>query len=176
MEGLADAPSVGTLVQLSRGEAMKSLVVYFSQFGHTQKIAEAIAEALGSEGPVGVISTNQLNASDLKGVDLVVMGSPTHRMNLPEAVRPVLESLPRRILGGRPVAAFDTSYKMSRWLAPFTAARKLASRLRKLGGKGVVPPETFHVEGREGPLYEGEIERARVWAASVLEQLEGRNH
>jgi flavodoxin len=153
---------------------MRSLVVYFSKFGNTQKIAEAIAETLGSAGPVRVISTNQLNASDLEGVDLVVMGSPTHRMNLPEAVRPVFESLPRRILRGTPVAAFDTSYKMSRWLAPFTAARKLTSRLRKLGGKRLVPPETFHVEGREGPLYEGEIERARTWAASILEQLEWR--
>jgi hypothetical protein len=72
------------------------------------------------------------------------------------------------------VAAFDTSYKMSRWLAPFTAARKLAARLRKLGGKRVVPPETFHVEGREGPLYEGEIERARRWAALILERLAER--
>ena len=153
---------------------MKSLVVYFSKFGNTQKIAEVIADALGSAGPVRVINTSQLNTSDLVGVELVVMGSPTHRMNLPEAVRPVFESLPRRILRGTPVATFDTSYKMSRWLRPFTAARKLASRLRKLGGKRVVPPETFHVEGREGPLYDGEIERARMWAASILAQLEGR--
>ena len=153
---------------------MKSLVVYFSKFGNTQKIAEVIAEELGSAGPVRLISTNQLNTSDLEEVDLVVMGSPTHRMNLPEEVRPVFGSLPRRILRDMPVAAFDTSYKMSRWLTPFTAARKLASRLRKLGGKRVVPPETFHVEGREGPLYEGEIERARMWAASILEQLERR--
>ncbi len=29
------------------------------------------------------------------------MGSPTHRMNLPEAVRPVLEALPRRALKGK---------------------------------------------------------------------------
>jgi hypothetical protein len=95
-------------------------------------------------------------------------------MNLPQAVRPVFESLPRRVLRGTPVAAFDTSYKMSRWLAPFTAAHKLAPRLRKLGGKRVVPPETFHVVGRDGPLYEGEIERARTWAASILQRVEAR--
>jgi hypothetical protein len=35
-----------------------------------------------------------------------------------------------------------------------------------------VPPETFHVEGKEGPLYAGEIERAQAWAAMILEQLE----
>lgn len=153
---------------------MKSLVVYFSKFGNTQKVAEAIAETLGSAGPARVISIDQLRVSDLQEVDLVVMGSPTHRMNLPQAVRPVFERLPRRILRGTPVAAFDTSYKMSRWLALFTAAHKLAPRLRKLGGKRVVPPETFHVVGKEGPLYEGEIERARTWAASILQRVEAR--
>ena len=155
---------------------MNSLVVYFSKFGNTQKIAEAIAETLGSAGPVRVISTDQLSVSDLEGVDMVVMGSPTHRMNLPEAVRAAFETLPRRILRGTPVAAFDTSYKMSRWLAPFTAARKLAHRLRRLGGKRVVPPETFYVVEREGPLYEGEIERARTWAALILKRLEVPAH
>jgi hypothetical protein len=121
-----------------------------------------------------VISTGQLGASDLRDIELIIMGSPTHRMNLPEAVRPVFESLPRRVLPGTPGAVFDTSYRMSRWLAPFTAARKLASRLRRLGGKRIVPPETFHVEGREGPLCEGEIERAKAWAISILRKLEER--
>ena len=115
-----------------------------------------------------IVMGDRLTVSDLDGVDLVVMGSPTHRMNLPEAVRPVFEALPRRVLRGAPVAAFDTSYKMSAWLARFTAAPKLAQKLRKLGGKRVVPPETFHVVEREGPLYDGEIERAKAWAEVIL--------
>jgi flavodoxin len=147
---------------------MNALVVYFSKFGNTKKVAEAIAETLDSEGTVGVISADQLTASHFQEVNLVVMGSPTHRMNLPEAVRPVFETLPKRILRGTPVAAFDTSYKMSPLLAHFTAAKKLAKKLRRLGGKRLVRPETFHVVGREGPLYDGEIERAREWAGSIL--------
>ena len=151
---------------------MKSLIVYFSRYGNTQKIAEAMAGRLGSAGPVHVIGVDQLTAPDLTGADLVVAGTPTHRMNLPEAVRPVFETLPRRILRGTPVAAFDTSYKMSAWLARFTAARRLLSKFRKLGGKRVLPPETFHVMEKEGPLYDGEIERAREWASLILERIE----
>lgn len=150
---------------------MNALIVYFSKFGNTQKIAEAIAERLRSEGSVRVMRMDQLTTSDFNEIGLVVMGSPTHRMNLPEAVRPVFETLPRRILRGTPVAAFDTSYKMSGWLARFTAAPRLARKLRKLGGKRIVPPETFHVVEKEGPLYEGEIERAKAWANSIIEQL-----
>jgi len=51
---------------------------------------------------------------------------------LPETVRPVFENLPRKVLLGKAVAAFDTSYKMSPFLTRFTAGKKLAGKLRKL--------------------------------------------
>jgi len=101
----------------------------------------------------------------------VVMGCPTHRMNLPEAIRPWFEKFPRRILRGTASAAYDTSYKMSPWLSRFTAAPRLARKLRKLGGKQVIAPETFHVVERQGPLYEGEIERAQSWASAILRRM-----
>ncbi len=149
---------------------MNALVIYFSKFGHTQQIAEAIAGGLGS---ARVVNLSALSSSDLRQADLVILGSPTHRMNLPEATRPLLQALPRRILRGIPVAAFDTSYKMSRWLIPFTAAKRLNHQLRRLGGRPVVPPETFFVMEREGPLFDGEVERARAWA-SQLQQIVNR--
>jgi flavodoxin len=152
---------------------MNSLVFYFSKFGNTQKVAEVIAETLDAAGSARALSLDQLSAEALKDADLVVMGSPTHRMNLPEAVRLVFERLPKRVLRGTPVAAFDTSYKMSPFLARFTAAKKLAGKLRKLGGKRIAPPETFHVMEREGPLYEGEIDRAKKWAVTLMKRVNG---
>ncbi len=138
-------------------------------------VAEAIAETLAADLSVGVIPSDQLTVAAFNEVDLVVMGTPTHNMNLPKVVKPVLEALPRRILRGVAVAAFDTSYKMSWWLNHFTAAKRLARKMRRLGGLLVVPPETFHVMEREGPLYEGEMERAREdWAGIVLDRLTAR--
>jgi flavodoxin len=153
---------------------MNAIVVYFSKFGNTQKIAETIAEELKREASVRVINSEELTASALGNVDLVIMGTPTHNMNLPKSVRPVFERLPRRILPKTPIAAFDTSYKMSPFLSRFTAAKKLVQKLRKLGGKRIVPPETFHVMEREGPLYEGELDRARDWTLLILDKLNGR--
>jgi flavodoxin len=149
---------------------MNTLVVYFSKFGNTQKLAEAIAERLKSNGIVRTISCDDLTVSDLEDIKLVIMGSPTHNMNLPKTVKPVINNLPKRILSGKQVAAFDTSYKMSWLLNRFTASKRLARKLRKLGGKLILPPEIFHVMEREGPLYEGEIERAQNWAGSIQEQ------
>jgi flavodoxin len=148
---------------------MNALVVYHSQFGNTRQVGEAIAEVFQGAGAARTLSADRLTATELQDVDLVVMGTPTHKMNLPQALRPVFEELPRRILRGVPIAAFDTSYKMSAFLARFTAAKRVDRKLRKLGGKRLVPPETFHVEEHhEGPLYDGEIERAKTWAQAIL--------
>jgi flavodoxin len=150
---------------------VNTLVVYFSKFGNTQKIAEAIAKTFESAGGVRLLPSDRLEKTDLEKCDLVVMGSPTHKMNLPKEVRPVFERLPKKILRGKFVAAFDTSYQMSTFMARFTAAKRLDQKLRKLGGKRAVRPETFIVAGREGPLFDGEIERAAVWAHAILKQL-----
>ena len=148
---------------------MNALVIYHSEFGNTRQVAEAIAEVFQGAGTARTVSADQLDAADLQDIDLVVMGTPTHKMNLPQAVRPIFEQLPRHILRSVPTAAFDTSYKMSAFLARFTAAKRVDQKLRKLGGKRLVSPETFHVEEHhEGPLYDGEIERAKAWAENIL--------
>ncbi len=91
---------------------MRTLIVYFSKFGNTRKLAEAMAETMRQAGDVRVIAIDQLAASDFEGVDLVVMGSPTHGFTVPQAVRTVLEALPLAILSGKSVAAFDTTVKL----------------------------------------------------------------
>jgi flavodoxin len=161
---------------------VKTLVVYYSKFGNTKRVAEAIAQVLMPAGGARAISIDQLSASDLDGVDLVVMGSPTHYQNLPKAVRPIFNTLPRRALTGKSVAAFDTSLRAWGPLMLLTAAHRLLPKLRRLGGKRVVPPETFLVvrgsdqledgETRQDILCDGEIERAEEWAVTILERLE----
>ena len=154
---------------------MNALVVYFSKFGNTKLVAEAISDRLRSAGTGRLVGLNELTSADFDDADLVVMGSPTHRMNLPQAARPILDKLPKRVLQGKLVAAFDTSYKLSWWLSNFTAGKKLAKKLRKLGGKRIMPPEVFHVTEREGPLYDGEIERAKAWAGLIIDRVSGGN-
>ena len=149
---------------------MNSLVIYYSKFGNTRSIAEAIAETLSAAGLARAISIDQVHTAAFDGVDLVVMGSPTHYQNLPKVVRPVLKALPHKTLAGKSVAAFDTSVKMWGPIMLLTAAHRLLPRLRRLGGRRVVRPETFLVEGN-GPLCDGELERAREWAAAILRRL-----
>jgi hypothetical protein len=43
----------------------------------------------------------------------------------------------------------------------------MAGKLRRLGYRIVVDPESFFVLHTEGPLKEGELDRARDWGASL---------
>ena len=157
---------------------MKTLIVYFSKFGNTKRVAQVIAETLKSAGEARVVSIDQLTASDFEGVDLVVVGSPTHAFSVPQTVRSVLTALPPGILSGKSVAAFDTTVRP--WpLRLMRASPKLLRQLRQLGGKPIAPPQTFFVRtsstrqpGEVNLLLASQIERAKEWAAQILSQLQ----
>ena len=159
---------------------MNALVVYYTRFGNTRQVAATIARVLADAGTAQVVSIDELTAADLESVDLLVAGSPTHYQNLPKEVRSALDTLPKRALRSRGVrvAAFDTSVEAWGPLMQMTAAHRLLPRLRKLGGKPVARPETFLVVRgedlesgeRRDALVVGELERARTWAASILEK------
>ena len=157
---------------------MKALIVYFSQFGNTRRVAQAIAERLQQVGERPVVNLDQLPAADFAGVDLVVVGSPTHGFTVPPAVRAALATLPAGILAGKSVAAFDTTVRP--WpLRALRASPKLLRLLRKLGGKPIARPQTFFVQvhntqktGEADLLLEGQLERAHAWAGQIVGRLQ----
>jgi flavodoxin len=52
---------------------MKALIVYDSVFGNTAKVAQAMAEALQTSA----VPVSRVTADMLRGVDLLIVGSPT---------------------------------------------------------------------------------------------------
>jgi flavodoxin len=153
-----------------------SLLVYYTHFGNTKAVALAIAGVLQSADEARAVSLDELTAADLAAADLVVFGSPTHYQNLPKAVRASLKTVPKRALRGKRVAAFDTSVETWKPLMRMTAAHRLLPKLCRLGGRRLARPATFFaVRGqvpesgeRQDRLCDGELERARAWAAELL--------
>ena len=137
---------------------MKALVVYDSTHGNTEKIAQAIGEAVGGQ----VRRVGEVNPADLKGFDLLIVGSPTHGGFPTPGIDGLLQALPA--LQGVNVAAFDTRTK--RTIFGYAAPR-IARRLERNGGKLLAPAEGFFVLGMEGPLKDGELERAAGWAKGI---------
>jgi flavodoxin len=159
---------------------VNAMVVYDSMYGNTGKVAETIASALGSPEDVQLRKVDEARAEQLAGVTLLIVGSPTQKFSPTGATTRLLKSIPNNGLQGVKVAAFDTRFTESeigsnRILAFFVsifgyAAEPIAERLKKKGGDLVVPPEGFYVGGTEGPLLEGELERATAWAQEIAGQ------
>ena len=159
---------------------MKALVVYESHWGNTAAVARAVAEGLGQGARA--VSTAEADAAAVKDVDLLVVGAPVigFRLATPQMLdgmrtRPGVKNPPdlshplvRTWLEGLPagtvaVAAFDTRVR-----GPFgSAAPAILEALQKAGYRQVAQPQGFKVKGSEGPLRDGELERAAEWGKEL---------
>ncbi len=145
---------------------MNILIIYYSGFGNTQRIAEAIAEALRDKGSIRLIFADKVNHAELQRADLVIVGSPIYRHNSIGAVKALLKGAPHDLLQDIKVAAFDIRRRMAVRDSDSTE-RKMTEEFHKHGVNLVVPPESFFVAGSKGPLEEGELERAKEWATFI---------
>ena len=148
---------------------MKTLIVYDSVHGNTEKIARAIGDAL--TGEVKVLRAGEVDSSELETLDLLIVSSPTHAGRPTKPIQDFLYKAPAYFFQGTKVAAFDTRFssKLARIFG--YAAGRIAGSLKRKGGTLIASPEGFFVEGTEGPLKEGEVERAAGWAKEIIESM-----
>ena len=166
---------------------MDAAVVYESMYGNSERVAQAIAEGLcetvrveAAPGPAPAAPPAALPPGQPAAA-----GGPTHALGRPrpatraEAVQratgPVsdratglrewVESLPPQE-EGRLAATFDTRATKVRSL-PGSAARGAARAMRRAGFRLVVPSASFYVGDVEGPLDDGELDRARAWGRAL---------
>jgi hypothetical protein len=169
---------------------VKTVVAYESMYGNTRQIAEAIGDGLGN---AEVLAVNDGDASAADDADVLIAGGPTHMHGLATTMSrkgaaqaaeeegtelepgaadgPGLRKwLAERMGDGRKAAAFDTRIDKAPMLTG-AASRGIAKRLKKAGYEVVADPESFFVEDSEGPLAEGELDRAKAWGAALAEKL-----
>ncbi len=157
------------------GRMLKVLVVYDSVYGNTAKIAEAIIEGIGGNPESQLKKAPEAPTADLANIDVLFVGSPTQAGSFIEPVKNFLAGITADALQNVKAAAFDTSFNIQKQGAFLRfimktfgyAAPKIG---KKLSGKGaeVLAAETFIVLETEGPLQEGEVERAKNWASTVV--------
>jgi flavodoxin len=149
---------------------MKSLVVYDTQFGNTERVAQAIAGALAEFGQAQALRVNAPGALDLKGVDLLVLGSPILGWKPSEGMQAYLDRIVPGTLIGAAVACFDTRMRMPRFLTG-SAVDLMDGRMQSKGVKSILKSQVFLVKGRQGPLFDGELEKAAAWAKELAGQV-----
>ena len=144
---------------------MKTLVIFDSNFGNTQKITEAIAKEFETQA----LPVSKVSIDELVGLNLVIVGSPINAWRPSERMGKFLASLNKGQLKGIKAAAFDTRVKL---FIHGDAAKKIAKALENAGAEVIVEPLAFFVKGKEGPLLDGEIEKASQWAKLIRAKYE----
>lgn len=121
----------------------RALIAYHTKTGHTREAGEDIAQGLRGAGveltlkPVG-----QVEAGDVAGYDLIVVGSPCHagsvRVLFSGIAGPVsdwLGSLPRTAFAKKAVAAFA----VHSFLGAEATVQSLQRLLTDMGGRVLIP-------------------------------------
>lgn len=152
----------------------EKLVIYDSVFGNTEKVAKAIGESLGD---AAVKHVPEVSQDDLKDLKVLFVGSPTRAFRPTPEITKFLKDLDRGALSGVKAAAFDTRIPKDKTDSGFLrfminlfgyADKKIENGLKKAGATLALDSAGFGVTGTEGPLYEGELERAKSWAMDIL--------
>ena len=150
---------------------MNALIVYDSQYGDTERIAQAIAEKLAEFGEARALRLDPTQPVELQGVDVFIVGCPTQGWRPTPAIQSFLEEVSSDELRGLAGACFDTRFRLPRFMSG-AAANVMAGKLREKGVSVLGAPESFFVKGTEGPLRDGEPERASTWARQIVDELE----
>ncbi len=151
---------------------MNTFVVYDSQYGNTERIAQAIADTLRAFGQAQAVRVDPAHPVSFQGVDLLILGSPTQGFRPTLAMQFLLGNVSSQALRGLAVACFDTRFRGRLWKS--SAAPRMARQLRTIGVEPIIPPESFFVKAMkaEGPLLAGEVERAATWARVLFTKAE----
>jgi flavodoxin len=155
---------------------MKTLILFDSYFGNTEQIARSVANAFYPENTVAK-RINEATSDDIKGIDLLIIGSPTRGFRPTEAVTAFFkEKLPANMSGVK-VAVFDTRIALETIKSKFFrfvvntggyAANTMAKQLTQRKATLTLAPKGFFVTGEQGPLKEGETDRALQWGKLIV--------
>ena len=141
---------------------VKALIIFDSILGNTKKIAETISNELGKDSSVLLVS--DFNLKDLEDINLIVVGSPIISWKPSEKMGEFLSGLSDSQLKGIKTAVFDTRIKN---FMSGDALKKISKELIRAGAEVSVKPHAFYVKGAEGPLFDGEVNKAIEWAKSI---------
>ncbi|MDT0183174.1 flavodoxin/nitric oxide synthase [Microbacterium sp. ARD31] len=165
---------------------MRALVVFESMFGNTRAVADAIASGLAETMEVDVRSVDDAPDGIAADLGLVVAGGPTHAFSMSRettrrdavargadhpttsGLRDWLERLPES-RSSAAVATFDT-HAAQKWI-PGSAAKAAAHEARRHHLR-VLSSRSFYVADMEGPLVDGETDRARAWGRDLARRVQ----
>lgn len=155
---------------------MKGIVIYDTSYGNTKKVAETITETLKESGiEADLFYVKNVKKLSAKDYNFLIIGSPTKFGTMSLTIRLFLGKVNNEWMN-RPFATFDTenpeNIERSRIeKKEWSAAEKIAEKLREKNMKQLLPVLKSLVIGQKGPLMKGEIEKAKDYAKKLAVKL-----
>ncbi|MFX1391862.1 MAG: flavodoxin family protein [Promethearchaeota archaeon] len=152
---------------------MKVLIVYYTKYGNTKKVAELIAEGIASTAgnEVKVKNVNDVNPKNKASYDLILIGSPNHFGRHVGSIKKFIDKLPGSQLKVKGYAVFDTYI-----LADFEkAVKKMEKQISE-----VMPDLTkassglsIKIEGKgtsKGPITNEDLPKCKEFGARLVQK------
>ncbi len=161
--------------------SMEVYIIYDSYFGNTRKVSEILAGELNRSFSVSLSKAEDFVHDKLDAADIFIIGSPTRGFTFSARIKQLLGKVSANAFQNKQVTAFDTRVKpedtdsgvYKRFAGLFGyAADSLQRRLLRKKGRLLLPARGFAVEGKEGPLKQGEEEQIKLWAAEISHAIE----
>ena len=156
---------------------MKVLIIYDSFFGNTAKVALSMKKALQAKGEVLAIPVSDFSVQHLQNCSHLFIGSPTRAFQPTPLIKQLISNLSKKDLQEIKVLVFDTRMEIEKidvkilqifagWFgfANDTMQKKLQRKVNHIQ----IEASGFFVEESEGPLSDGELERAALWAVEQV--------
>ena len=149
---------------------MKKLVVYDSLYGNTEKIALNIAKLLKCKA----IKVSELNNFDIKQIDLLIIGSPTHAGSSTQNIKNFMNRYDD--LSHLKFGCFSTGvikedknvfFKTLISILGY-ASKKMSKTMKNKGAKEILKPIDFFVRDKEGPLIKESINSSEKWIQNII--------
>jgi flavodoxin len=155
---------------------MRGLVLFRSFFGNTKQVADYMGSNISELGHEVEVQDLRQRLPEIGDIDFIIVGAPTRMAGVTGKAKNVLKQLSKSNYT-KPVAIFDLFgpipsdpkefEKGKRWLYP-GAAGKMEKEATKLGLNVYSEILRCEVTGIEGPLGEGELERASMFVSDFI--------
>lgn len=148
---------------------MKTIILYDTKFGNTEEIAKAIGGGMREAGyqEVEVKCGSETRPDELREAEIWIFGSPTHMGGTTRNFKKLMRWMKKQGPQSKRGMAFDTRMED----AKKGAADKIAQAMLSVEVEMLCDPPSFIVQDREGPLSQGELERATAIGRKLAAQI-----
>jgi len=146
---------------------VKVLIVYYTKYGNTEKVAKLIAEGITStEGNEVIVQ----NVKDVKlkkeeSYDLLLIGSPAHFGKHVGSIKKFIDKLPKSQLKVEAYAVFDTYIKTDFEMAVKKMEQQISEIMPDLTKAS--PGLSIKVDGMKGPITKEDLPKCKEFGIKL---------